>query len=868
MKRLLAILLALTVCQTLWARHIKGGEISYRYVGPGSNGTDRYEILLRLFLDCNASGSQLDNEVSIAIYSTSGSTAAPGSPFILPLTDDEFINLSSPNPCIINPSPVCYRLRTYSKVIDLPRTGDGFTAVFQRCCRIDGINNLSPNVSIGSSYVTQIHGTNALPSGTNSSPFFVVKDTVLICQNRPFRLDFGAVDPDPGDSLSYEFCDAYSCPSNPPVITNPPPPGSINYVGYAGGYSGVRPLGPNVTLNPRTGLISGIAPAGGNYVVSVCVSEWRGNRRLSTHRKDFNVQIDDRCDFASAQLEQSYTNCDSYSYTFKNEAPPSPLVNSYFWDFGIGNRTDDTSTLANPTFTFPDTGVYTVKLIVNKGQSCPDSAVTQVRIFPGFYTGFTVEGACKDFPFKFTDTSSARYGFISEWSWSFGDETTISDFSTDQNPQWLYNTSGTKNVRFIVQSSKGCIDTVDRPIIVYDKPPISLPFEDTLICSIDTLQLGAAGLGNFSWAPNYNILSANSANPLVYPKFTTNYIVTLNDRGCINQDTIRVRVVDFVTLNAKPDSTICLTDNVQLEGAGDGLHFQWTPAATLDDPTKKNPIARPTGPTTYTCVASIGKCTTTDLVSIRTVPYPQSFAGPDTTICFDDTASLHGRIVGSSFNWSPTGALINSGTLSPSAFPKRPTNYILSVYDTLGCPKPGRDTLLVFVLDEIFAFAGRDTAIVVGQPLQLNASGAEFFTWSPPVGLNRTDIGNPVAKLNNNITYYLRAINEQGCFDLDTLNVKVFKTKPDIFVPNAFTPGGTRNNLFRPAATPGISKLEYFRVYNRWGQLVFTTSEIGRGWDGTLGGKSQNAGTYVWVVQGKDYTGETITKKGVMILIR
>jgi gliding motility-associated-like protein len=864
----MAILLALTVCHTLSARHIKGGEISYRYVGPGASGTDRYEILLRLFLECNASGSQLDNEVSIAIYSTSGNNPAPGSPFLMPLTDDAFINLSSPNPCIVNPSPVCYRLRTYSRVLDLPRTSDGFTAVFQRCCRIDGINNLSPNVSIGSSYVTQIHGTTALPAGTNSSPFFVVKDTVLICQNRPFRLDFGAIDPDPQDSLSYEFCDAYSCPSNPPVITNPPPASSISFVGYASGYSGIRPLGPNVTLNPRTGLISGIAPAGGNYVVSVCVSEWRNGRRLTTHRKDFNVQIDDRCDFASAQLQPTYTNCDNFSYTFKNEAPPSPLINSYFWDFGIPNRTDDTSNLANPTFVFPDTGVYTVKLVVNKGQSCPDSAVTQVRIFPGFYTGFTVDGACKDFPFNFTDTSSARYGVVSAWSWNFGDETSISDFSTDQNPQWKYNTSGTKNVRFIVQSSKGCIDTVDKPIIVYDKPPITLPFDDTLICSIDTLQLQAAGLGNFSWRPNYNILNANSANPLVYPKVTTNYIVTLDDRGCVNQDTVRVRVVDFVTLNAKPDSTICLTDSIQLEGAGDGLRFQWTPAATLDDATKKNPVARPTGPTNYTCVAFIGKCSTTDVVSVNTIPYPQSFAGPDTTICYDDTASLHGRIVGSSFNWAPAVSLLNAGTLSPSAFPRRPTDYILSAYDTLGCPKPGRDTVRVFVLDEIFAFAGRDTAIVVGQPLQLNASGAEFFEWTPPLGLSRTDVGNPVARLNSNATYYLRAINEQGCFDLDTINIKVFKTRPDIFVPNAFTPGGRRNNLFRPAATPGISHLEYFRVYNRWGQLVFTTTEIGRGWDGTIGGKAQNAGTYVWVVQGKDYTGETITKKGTMVLIR
>jgi gliding motility-associated-like protein len=534
----------------------------------------------------------------------------------------------------------------------------------------------------------------------------------------------------------------------------------------------------------------------------------------------------------------------------------------------VGSRSDDTSTSANPIFTFPDTGVYTVKLIVNKGQSCPDSSITQVRVFPGFYTGFTVEGACKDFPFKFTDTTTARYGTVSAWNWDFGDETSTLDHSTAQHPSWKYNTASTKNVRFIVESSKGCIDTVLKEIIVYDKPPITLPFSDTLICSVDTLQLQAAGLGLFSWAPNYNILNANTPNPLVYPKFTTDYEVTLNDRGCINKDTIRVRVVDFVTLKAKPDSTICLTDDVLLNAEGDGLRFRWTPAATLDDATKKRPIATPTGNTTYTVIASIGKCNATDVVSIRTIPYPQSFAGPDTTICYDDTARLHGRMVGYTFNWAPGTTLLNANTLNPFAFPLRTTNYILSVYDTLGCPKPFRDTMRVFVLDQIFAFAGNDTAVVVGQPLQLTGRGSEFFTWSPPLGLSRSNVSTPIATLSNNQTYYLRASNEQGCFDIDTINIKVFKTQPDIFVPNAFTPGSTYNNLFRPAATPGISKLDFFRVYNRWGQLVFSTNEIGRGWDGTLAGKRQNTGTYVWIVQGKDYTGRTVAKKGMMILIR
>ena len=95
----------------------------------------------------------------------------------------------------------------------------------------------------------------------------------------------------------------------------------------------------------------------------------------------------------------------------------------------------------------------------------------------------------------------------------------------------------------------------------------------------------------------------------------------------------------------------------------------------------------------------------------------------------------------------------------------------------------------------------------------------------------------------------------------------VFKTLPDIFLPNAFTPGKATNNLFRPIAV-GISSLQYFRVFNRWGQLVYSTSAIGQGWDGYVNGHIQDPGTYVWMAQGKAYTGNIIFRKGTVILIR
>jgi gliding motility-associated-like protein len=170
--------------------------------------------------------------------------------------------------------------------------------------------------------------------------------------------------------------------------------------------------------------------------------------------------------------------------------------------------------------------------------------------------------------------------------------------------------------------------------------------------------------------------------------------------------------------------------------------------------------------------------------------------------------------------------------------------------------------------------AGNDTSVVVGEPLQFNATssdpGPDNFTWTPSTELNDPSIYNPLAVYTANdnvIKYIVKAVTPSGCSGEGSVSVKVFKTKPDIFVPNAFTPGTAINPVFRPIAV-GISSLEYFRIYNRLGQLVYNTSTLGSGWDGTLNGLPQPLGGYVWMVKGTDYTGNTIAKKGTMILIR
>jgi gliding motility-associated-like protein len=246
-------------------------------------------------------------------------------------------------------------------------------------------------------------------------------------------------------------------------------------------------------------------------------------------------------------------------------------------------------------------------------------------------------------------------------------------------------------------------------------------------------------------------------------------------------------------------------------------------------------------------------------------------AGPDTIICFNATALLQGRHDGSSFSWSPAGTLSSATSLTPVARPTATTAYVLTSFDTRGCPKPGRDTVVVTVNPEIFAFAGRDTAVVAGQPLQFNAMGGEGYSWSPGIGLSSTTISNPIGTYDggfDSIRYVVTVRDAAGCNDEATMVVRIFKTNPRVFVPTAFTPNADgRNDVVRPLAV-GLSRLQYFRIYNRWGQLVFETTENGRGWDGRIRGIEQGSQSYVWIVKGQDFTGKIFFDKGTVTLIR
>lgn len=870
-KRLLLIFCCLVGSLFSNAAHLKGGWIQYEYLGPGATAnTSSYKITVKQYLLCSSQGGQIDQNVFLGIFN--GQTNVTVSTITIPLSGTVILNNNSGNPCLTGDKNVCYRIDSYVTTVELPNNTEGYILAVQRCCRIAGIVNIDNSSNAGITYSNKIPGiVNGVIVRNNNSPVFAQGDSAIVCFNSSFTIDFGASDLD-GDSLSFSFCEGQIGGNSSPTGSQPNPPTNPPFTNltYTNPYSGSSPLGSLVSINPLTGLISGIAPGvTGDYVVAVCATEFRNGILIGITKKEIHVKVAN-CQSASTDLGPDEKTCDGFTFGFSNTTQAQFI--SYQWNFGDGT----TSVQPTPTHTYTDTGKYLVRLKATATGGCQDSATKFVYVFPGFTPSITVIGSCVQQPIQFRDATTTAYGFVNSWVWNFGDLTTLADTARSKDTAWKYPTGADYVVRLTSTNSKGCEDTVSKTITVRNQPLLNLPFKDTLICSIDTLPLIANSIGTFSWTPNYNIINPNTSNPLVYPKDTTTYVVTVNDQGCISKDSITVNVLDFIRVDAGLDSAICQTDTFRLHPISQALSYIWTATTGEVVAATKYPLVRPLILTKYYVTANLGKCQDRDSVSIRPVPYPQVSASNVSPICFGGKVQLNANVVGSNFFWQPTTSLLNPTSLNPIAGPSKTTSYVITATDTIGCPKPVKDTIVVEVVPIVTVNAGRDTSIVRNQPLQLFAATGNIppnssFKWIPTIWLNNDTLKNPVATINSTIDiikYKVRVTRPEGCFGEDEIVVRVFSTDPDIFMPTAFTPNNDgKNDVLKPIAV-GITRLDYFRIYNRWGQLIYETRELESGWDGNFNGSPQASGTFVFVVQGVDYTGKVIFKKGTCVLIR
>ena len=877
MKKFILSLILFFSLFNAFAAHIKGGFFTYEYLGPGIANTDysRYKISLTVYMSCNPSAGQLTPQINFSIFEQGFSTLV-ANPAVT-ITRQYNLFKETDEPCISLDQRGCYYTVVIYELnsIELAPSTVGYTISYQRCCRIANMQNVTNSDAVGNTYSISIPGTSSMVPNAfkNNSPNFPINDTGVVCGGSYFEYPFSVTDKD-GDQLTYSLCSAFIGGST--TMPSPNPAASPPYpeVFYSSPYTGSRPMGPNVTINPVTGLISGVAPlpntTGGEFVITVCVTETRGGKYLSETRKELHIQVKD-CAPVLAKLAPKPITCDGFAVNFSNSAfnPSGTLFN---WDFGNPlSGLDNNSTLSDPVHIFSDTGVYKVKLNISLGGFCANSDSMIVRVYPGFFPDFKADGPfCKGIPFKFTDLTTTKYGVTTGWRWNFGNTAVNNDTSNLKNPSYTYVNTGNYIAQLTVSNTFGCTDIVKKNIKIVDGPDLGLNTHDTLICSIDTIQLKTSTIGNYVWSPNYNISSLSSANPLISPDTATKYYVSFSDAdGCKNTDSVFVDVKPFATINLGNDTTVCSPDGFKMNTISDALNFVWTPATYLSSSTIKNPIVTSSAPSiTYTVVGNIGKCQSQDQITIKTAPTPIADAGKDTIICFGDPALLQAT-GGSIYTWTPTQYLTASNIANPKVIGlPSATQFKVVVSDTLGCIKTSIDSVIVSV-DAIFqAYAGRDTSVVINEPVALNGTGGVTYLWQPATWLSNPTIANPIATPKENITYQLTAISKGGCKAMDEIQINVYKIAPGFYVPSGFTPNNDGNNdVIRPILM-GMRSLKLFRIYNRWGQLLFTTSEKGKGWDGTFKGSQQDPGTFVWMAEGVTYLGENLKKQGTVVLLR
>ncbi|MFN4892796.1 MAG: gliding motility-associated C-terminal domain-containing protein [Bacteroidota bacterium] len=355
-----------------------------------------------------------------------------------------------------------------------------------------------------------------------------------------------------------------------------------------------------------------------------------------------------------------------------------------------------------------------------------------------------------------------------------------------------------------------------------------------------------------------------------------NYVVQVKDGlGCSTSFNTTVGLTNDLTVTPQVDPTICESKSVQLDLQSNALQYSWAPVTALSNPNISNPVASPVVTTQYIVTAALGRCVAYDTVVVNVNPAPIPNAGPNGFICYGQTYQLQGS-GGVQYRWTPSTYLSSTTVANPISTPSKDVTYTLSILaDANGCASLVTDEMTIDVTPPLklttYPF---DTIGYPGDQFQLlavpNDPDATTFVWTPSVGLSNPSIANPVVTvgaIGQDIQYRVIASTQAGCRGEGYVKVRVYKG-PDIYVPTGFTPNNDgKNDKFTPFPV-GMKSYNYFRVFNRWGQVVFSTTRLNDGWDGRWGGVDQAGGTYVWMIEGLTKDNRVITKKGTVVMIR
>lgn len=476
------------------ATHIVGGDLSYRCVG-----NDRYDITLQIYRDCKNGEAWFDDPAFLTVRHQNGVFLR----LEMPLVDTAYIPSDIYDPCFEVPSGVCVEQGTYRlSNIHLPSSNGGYTLAYQRCCRNNTVKNINNPGDVG----TTISGVIPPPGQAicNSSPVFRNLPPLAICLASEFEFDHSAFDPD-GDSLSYEFCspfvgggrnNSFGGPLSPRPDTATAPP--YTPVSWAPGYSAANPLdaNPAFQIDPATGLISGSPRQMGQYVFAICVTEWRNGVAINVTRREYQINIRP-CQSNTAANFQVPDPCSGLTATLSNTSTTS---RTFLWDFGVAGLNSDTSLARNPSYTFPDTGTYKVRLIVNRQFRCADTIEKTIQLWPPLNVSIKEPGgACITDP-VFDFYSDGTVQPYTKYEWTFESSEQVGSRLKDPR-RITFNDTGYHKVS-LTASHGACSSSWEEEVMVAPLPNLKYAIRANDGCAPLRLQLEDYST---AWTPIYRL---------------------------------------------------------------------------------------------------------------------------------------------------------------------------------------------------------------------------------------------------------------------------------------------------------------------------------------------------------------------------
>jgi gliding motility-associated-like protein len=387
--------------------------------------------------------------------------------------------------------------------------------------------------------------------------------------------------------------------------------------------------------------------------------------------------------------------CDRGDVQFSSTANGTDAVNQYQWSFGDGQ----TSTSANPSHTYVQTGTYTPQLIVTSTFGCTDTFRSQipVRIItsPVISINQTANGCA---PLQVQFTGNAIQGDTTQlnWNWNLGNQVQ-SGLSTPAVQTYVQ--PGTYQIRATATNIHGCRDTATTTVNVYAIPVVKTGM-DTLVCKGTGITLSANGANSYSWSPSAGLSCSNCANPVANPANATTYIVTgTTPQGCSSSDTIKVSVQYPFDMTVSRGDSLCKGSSLRMSASG-ASSYSWYPTEGLDQSNGPTTMAMPNTTTNYRVIGSDDKGCFKDTayVLVKVFQIPTVEAGADRTINVGQSIDLIPQVSPDvlSARWSPTGSIFRDIFPGITVKPTFTTTYTVVVKNNGGCT--ASDQLTVNVL--------------------------------------------------------------------------------------------------------------------------------------------------------------------------